>query len=98
MGRQSLLKFVIANTDCKDNCLKDYECDAALFKDQQCRKQKLPLRHGKVQQGNSDITIIKVRFGSPDITQVSKGSKKQLGMGILLGSSALLIVLTLFAF
>ncbi|XP_040997107.1 G-type lectin S-receptor-like serine/threonine-protein kinase LECRK3 [Juglans microcarpa x Juglans regia] len=81
----------LTKTECRDDCLKDCECEAALFKDQHCRKQKLPLRYGRKRQGNASTTIFKVRFGSSNTTQVSKGRKKQQGMGVLIGSSVILV-------
>ncbi|KAG6673966.1 hypothetical protein I3842_15G018400 [Carya illinoinensis] len=88
----------LTKTDCRESCLKDCKCIAALFKDKECRKQKFPLRFGRERQSNSGTTIIKVRFGSSESTQVSRGRKKQQGMGVLIGSFALLIVLALSAF
>ncbi|XP_035546971.1 G-type lectin S-receptor-like serine/threonine-protein kinase LECRK3 [Juglans regia] len=92
----------LTRTECRENCLKDCECEAALFKEKECRKQKFPLRFEREQQGNSGTTIIKVRFGSSNTTQVSKGRKKQQGMGVLFGGFALLvfalIVLAFYAF
>ncbi|KAG2665641.1 hypothetical protein I3760_15G017500 [Carya illinoinensis] len=88
----------LTKTDCRESCLKDCKCIAALFKDKECRKQKFPLRFGRERQGNSGTTIIKVRFGSSECTQVSRGRKKQLGLGVLIGSFALLILLALSAF
>ncbi|XP_035542820.1 G-type lectin S-receptor-like serine/threonine-protein kinase LECRK3, partial [Juglans regia] len=88
----------LTKTNCRENCLKDCECVAALFKDEECRKQKFPLRFGREQRGNSGTTIIKVIFGSSEATQVSRGRMKQLGMGVLIGSSLLLIVIALSAF
>ncbi|KAG6673956.1 hypothetical protein I3842_15G017500 [Carya illinoinensis] len=66
-----------SKTECRDDCLKDCNCVAALFKDQTGR------------QDNSGITIIKVSFGSSNTTQVSRGRKKQQGMGVLIGGFAL---------
>ncbi|KAG6673955.1 hypothetical protein I3842_15G017400 [Carya illinoinensis] len=80
----------LTKTECIQNCLKDCECEAALFKDQECRKQKFLLRFGTKRQDNSGTTIIKVRFGSSNTTQVSKERKKQQGMGVIFGSFALL--------
>ncbi|XP_035546970.1 G-type lectin S-receptor-like serine/threonine-protein kinase LECRK1 [Juglans regia] len=80
----------LTKTECRENCSKDCECEAALFKEQECRKQKFPLRFGRERQDNSGTTIIKERFGSSNTTQVSKRRKKQQGMGVLIGSSVIL--------
>ncbi|KAG6626026.1 G-type lectin S-receptor-like serine/threonine-protein kinase LECRK3 [Carya illinoinensis] len=76
--------------ECREDCLKDCKCVAALFKDQTCRKQNFPLRFGRERQDNSCITIIKISFGSSNTTQVSRGRKKQQEMGVLIGSSVIL--------
>ncbi|KAF5467769.1 hypothetical protein F2P56_011987, partial [Juglans regia] len=81
----------LTKTECRENYLKDCECEAALFKEKECRKQKFPLRFWRERQGNSGTTIIKVRFGSSNTTQVSKGRKKQQGMGVLFSGFALLV-------
>ncbi|KAG7942996.1 hypothetical protein I3843_15G016300, partial [Carya illinoinensis] len=86
----------LTKTNCRENCLKDCECVAALFKDEECRKQKFPLRFGR--EGQDNTTIIKVIFGSSEAKQVSRGRMKQLRMGVVIGSFALLIVLALSAF
>ncbi|GMN29781.1 hypothetical protein TIFTF001_046377 [Ficus carica] len=50
---------------CKEECLRDCNCEVALFQDQQCSKQRLPLRFGRSTQGiGSHTTIIKVWNGS----------------------------------
>ncbi|KAL3528000.1 hypothetical protein ACH5RR_012656 [Cinchona calisaya] len=45
--------------DCKKACFEDCNCEAALFRDRECRKQKLPLRFGK-STTDSTITFVKV--------------------------------------
>jgi hypothetical protein len=50
---------------CKQACLEDCNCEAALFKDRTCRKQRLPLRYGRRQPSDSDIAFIKVRMSTP---------------------------------
>ncbi|KAG6673964.1 hypothetical protein I3842_15G018200 [Carya illinoinensis] len=91
-----------SKTECRDDYLKDCNCVAALFKDQTCRKQILPLTFRGERQDNSGITIIKVSFGSSNTTQVSRGRKKQQGMGVLISGFALfglaLIMLAFSAF
>ncbi|KAG6626034.1 hypothetical protein I3843_15G016700 [Carya illinoinensis] len=77
--------------ECREDCLKDCKCVAALFKDQTCRKQNFPLRFGRERQDNSGFTIIKVSFGSSNTTQVSRGRKKQQEMGVLIGGFALFV-------
>ncbi|KAL5560340.1 hypothetical protein UlMin_036551 [Ulmus minor] len=45
---------------CKEECLRDCNCEVALFANQYCSKQQLPLRFAKTQQSESEITIIKL--------------------------------------
>ncbi|XP_027178530.1 G-type lectin S-receptor-like serine/threonine-protein kinase LECRK3 [Coffea eugenioides] len=55
--------FFIVNTstkdDCANVCLEDCSCEAAFFKDGQCKKQKLPLTYGK-RAIDSNIALVKV--------------------------------------
>jgi hypothetical protein len=50
---------------CKQACLEDCNCEAALFKDRTCPKKRLPLRYGRRQPSDSDIAFIKVRMSTP---------------------------------
>ncbi|KAL5560349.1 hypothetical protein UlMin_036560 [Ulmus minor] len=45
---------------CKEECLRDCNCEVALFANQQCSKLQLPLQFAKTRQSGSE-TIIKVR-------------------------------------
>ncbi|XP_043687389.1 cysteine-rich receptor-like protein kinase 11 [Telopea speciosissima] len=56
--------------ECKDACLADGYCDVATFKDQKCRKQKLPFRYGRrILQDTSTttttLTFVKVFTCNP---------------------------------
>ncbi|KAI9173540.1 hypothetical protein LWI28_002906 [Acer negundo] len=53
--------------DCSQACLVDCNCEAALFKDGVCRKQRLPLRYGR-RAGDSYIALIKVEETSESST------------------------------
>ncbi|THG14760.1 hypothetical protein TEA_006804 [Camellia sinensis var. sinensis] len=46
--------------ECEDACLQDCNCEAALYKDQQCKKQRLPLRFGRTLLSDSNVAFIKV--------------------------------------
>jgi hypothetical protein len=46
--------------NCREACLQDCNCEAALFKDEVCTKQRLPLRFGRRDQNDSTVTLIKV--------------------------------------
>lgn len=75
----------ITKVACREECLRDNQCQVALYRNQQCRKQVLPLRFGRVQQSNPVTTIIEVSFG--DLATRSMGSKEiksKLQMDILI--------------
>ncbi|XP_021692398.2 G-type lectin S-receptor-like serine/threonine-protein kinase LECRK3 [Hevea brasiliensis] len=75
--------------DCERACLEDCDCVAAFFKDRQCKKQRLPLRYGKRDMGDSNSALIKVgKSISTTTDRVEPGKKKsdQLGRGILIAS------------
>ncbi|KAM4105983.1 hypothetical protein ACB094_04G032400 [Castanea mollissima] len=58
---QSLLS---TKQDCNDACLQDCSCEAALFNDRVCRKQKLPLRFVNIKIPNDPkaaLAFIKIR-------------------------------------
>ncbi|XP_042016423.1 G-type lectin S-receptor-like serine/threonine-protein kinase LECRK3 [Salvia splendens] len=51
---------VMSEEECSKACLDDCNCEAAFFKDSQCRKQRLPLRFGRRSMGNSNIALVRV--------------------------------------
>ncbi|KAJ6996294.1 hypothetical protein NC653_013020 [Populus alba x Populus x berolinensis] len=69
--------------NCKQACLEDCNCEAALFTDgQYCRKQRLPLRFGRTNLESSNLAVVKV--GRPISTMDNKEpitEKKNLGTG-----------------
>ena len=81
--------------NCRVDCMSDCNCEAAVFKDQECRKQKLPLRYGRRKEGNQvGTTIIKVGIGS-----VSRERKKHLPISLIgsvtiLGFSLIVLAIT----
>ncbi|KAI9165293.1 hypothetical protein LWI28_011145 [Acer negundo] len=46
--------------DCKQACLVDCNCEAALYKDGQCKKQRLPLKYGRRSSQSGSIAFVKV--------------------------------------
>ncbi|XP_038997448.1 G-type lectin S-receptor-like serine/threonine-protein kinase LECRK3 [Hibiscus syriacus] len=46
--------------ECETTCSQDCNCDAAMFKDGKCNKQRLPLRYGRRDIGDSNVALIKV--------------------------------------
>ncbi|OVA07226.1 Protein kinase domain [Macleaya cordata] len=71
--------------ECKTACMDDCSCEAAMFYDQECRKQKIPLRYGK-----SGITTAFVKIGEEislrsftyeELENATDGFKEVLGRG-----------------
>ncbi|KAL6225356.1 hypothetical protein ACLB2K_004206 [Fragaria x ananassa] len=62
--------------ECNKACLEDCNCEAALFADGSCRKQRLPLSYGKRSTSNS--AFIKVGISKTPATDdfLIEGSKK----------------------
>ncbi|KAM7523572.1 hypothetical protein LguiA_013474 [Lonicera macranthoides] len=55
--------FTLTDTtkdDCKSACVKDCNCEAAVFKDGMCRMQRLPLRFGRRLLLDSNVALVKV--------------------------------------
>lgn len=79
-------------TACKEDCLIDCNCEAAIFRDQKCRKQKLPLRYGRTRARGLVTTFVKKDTDESSGTKrVSKGRKK-VGTGIFISSIAIFTV------
>jgi hypothetical protein len=57
--------YVPSKGSCAQACLDDCNCEAVLFKDGTCRKQRLPLRYGRRQLSDSDIALVKVSTSTP---------------------------------
>ncbi|RWW21331.1 hypothetical protein BHE74_00040988 [Ensete ventricosum] len=66
---------------CSDACLTDCNCEAALFKDGSCSKQKLPLIYARRDLSDSTVALIKV-MGTKGPTG-STLIKKELSIKIL---------------
>jgi hypothetical protein len=75
---------------CKEACLGDCNCEAALFKDGECKKQRLPLRFGRRLQSDSNVALIKVGISTPTLDRIGpKESKKEVRVDILIISVSL---------
>ncbi|KAI7987779.1 G-type lectin S-receptor-like serine/threonine-protein kinase LECRK3 [Camellia lanceoleosa] len=89
--------------ECEDACLQDCSCEAALYKDGQCRKQRFPLRFGRRLVDDSNVALIKVgNYSSPNTKGVPTDSdhkpKKKLRLDILIiGVSLIAIALMVLA-
>ncbi|KAK4842957.1 hypothetical protein QYF36_002070 [Acer negundo] len=83
--------------DCSQACLVDCNCEAALFKDGVCRKQRLPLRYGR-RAGDSYIALIKVEETSESSTDgilPTREGKKEISTNIIIIISCLFVSLIL---
>ena len=74
-------------------CLEDCNCEAAMYKDGSCRKQRLPLRFGRRQLSDSNIAFIKVptyTFTTNKIAPIEQ-EKKSLIIGISLAAFGIIM-------
>ncbi|KAM3749792.1 hypothetical protein ACB098_05G212900 [Castanea mollissima] len=80
----------ITKEDCEAACLEDCNCEAALYKDAACRKQRLPLRFGRRVLTDSSVALIKVGKSAPIINNiVPMVREKKPQKGILIMSISL---------
>ncbi|XP_059431538.1 G-type lectin S-receptor-like serine/threonine-protein kinase LECRK1 [Corylus avellana] len=85
--------IIISTTqdNCGEACLQDCNCEAALFKDGVCTKQRLPLRFGRRDQSDTTVTLIKVGTSTTIVDRnLPKETKKELRLDILIVSVSLL--------
>ncbi|XP_059431465.1 G-type lectin S-receptor-like serine/threonine-protein kinase LECRK3 [Corylus avellana] len=77
---------VPSKESCEQACLEDCNCEAALFKDRTCSKQRLPLRYGRRTQTNPNIAFIKVSISTPTTPNgnMPKENKKEFREDILI--------------
>jgi tRNA A-37 threonylcarbamoyl transferase component Bud32 len=85
--------------NCREACFQDCNCEAALFKDGECTKQRLPLRFGRRDQSDSTVALIKVSTSTTTIDgNLPKETKKELRLDILIiGVSLLAFALIVLA-
>ncbi|XP_059432972.1 G-type lectin S-receptor-like serine/threonine-protein kinase LECRK3 [Corylus avellana] len=93
--------IIISTTqdNCGEACLQDCNCEAALFKDGVCTKQRLPLRFGRRDQTDSTVALIKVGTSTVTIDgYMPKERKKERRLDILIvGVSLLAFALVVLA-
>ncbi|KAF4377016.1 hypothetical protein G4B88_027655 [Cannabis sativa] len=74
---------------CEQDCLKDCQCEIAVYTSNTCNKLRLPLRYAKPDQGNSDVvTMVKVLNQSSEATTtgVTKGRSERVRNRFLISS------------
>lgn len=98
-GWEDSTYVVLAGTtkeDCEQACLQDCNCEAALFKDRECRKQRLPLRYGRRELSNSNLVLVKVgtipNEGVPN-QMIEETKAKKLRIEILIAGITLAVLL-----
>ncbi|KAH6769138.1 hypothetical protein C2S51_014474 [Perilla frutescens var. frutescens] len=65
--------------ECRQACWNDCNCEAAFFKDRQCRKQRLPLRFGRRSLSSSDMALVRVSTSTiPGTEGVSGNPNKRI--------------------
>ncbi|XP_077222414.1 G-type lectin S-receptor-like serine/threonine-protein kinase LECRK2 [Tasmannia lanceolata] len=60
--------------DCRNECLRDCECGAAMLKDDKCMKLTLPLLYGRRDLSDPTTTFIKIGIGSSTTTTNATGN------------------------
>ncbi|XP_034227573.1 G-type lectin S-receptor-like serine/threonine-protein kinase LECRK3 [Prunus dulcis] len=80
--------LTLNETACKEDCLRDCDCEGAVYKDNTCRKQRFPLGYGRTDETAS--TLVKIGIESSGTKTVSKGRNKQLQTDIIISSVAML--------
>ncbi|KAF8411672.1 hypothetical protein HHK36_004230 [Tetracentron sinense] len=88
-GDYEFWKFVSEEV-CLQACLEDCNCVVAMYRNQTCFKQKLPMRYGKKNASGETRTLVKIRSGSssvdpsPDGVVVINKLTKRLGKEFLI--------------
>ncbi|XP_047334111.1 G-type lectin S-receptor-like serine/threonine-protein kinase LECRK1 [Impatiens glandulifera] len=87
----------ITQQACEQTCLDDCNCQVALYKEGDCRKQKLPLRYGRRQMGDSSMALVKTqtRTGDEnnDIVPPAKQEKRHYSGVVVLSIGSSLVAL-----
>ncbi|KAF6174193.1 hypothetical protein GIB67_033725 [Kingdonia uniflora] len=81
--------------DCEEMCLTDCNCEAAIFSNLKCSKQRLPLRFGRRVINSESTALIKVgnrRFTTTNEPEPNKQGKKVLSHEILITIVVIAIV------
>ncbi|KAL4027391.1 G-type lectin S-receptor-like serine/threonine-protein kinase RLK1 [Cucumis melo var. makuwa] len=91
--------YLPVNEDwCRNECLNDCFCAAAIFNDGNCWKKKSPLSFGRMDYSLGGKALIKIRRGNSTLQSqnIDKNNKTKIIIGsVLLGSSLFLNVLLL---
>ena len=91
---------MMSEEECREACLRDCNCEAALFQDRVCSKQKLPLRYGRRNLDNTTTSLVKFGIGSSTVLNGSIAKKERkviliIGIGLM---SCSLVVLAISGF
>ncbi|KAL1542099.1 G-type lectin S-receptor-like serine/threonine-protein kinase LECRK3 [Salvia divinorum] len=59
---------VSGEEECRKACLDDCNCEAAMYVDSECRKQRFPIRYGRLSSTDSNVAFIRVSTATvPDL-------------------------------
>ncbi|KAL1542098.1 G-type lectin S-receptor-like serine/threonine-protein kinase LECRK3 [Salvia divinorum] len=92
---------VMTEEQCRKSCLDDCNCEAAMYVDSECRKQRLPIRFGRRTLGKSNVAFVRVSTatvpnlgGDPERKIVIKKERRMdiLIVGIVLMSIGILVL------
>ncbi|XP_057783927.1 G-type lectin S-receptor-like serine/threonine-protein kinase LECRK2 [Salvia miltiorrhiza] len=82
---------------CEEACLKDCSCHVALFRDGQCRKQKLPLRYGRWLKVE-DVAFVRVSKSSTGSSWPLRHKRRHFDLHVILGVSSGTVGLLILSF
>uniref|UniRef100_A0A7N2LUY5 Receptor-like serine/threonine-protein kinase n=1 Tax=Quercus lobata TaxID=97700 RepID=A0A7N2LUY5_QUELO len=83
----SIMQQILTKEDCEASCLEDCNCEAALYKDGTCRKQRLPLRFGRRVLADSNVALIKVGISTPIIYNIAPMQYIEIVFGLIKDSN-----------
>ncbi|XP_058099193.1 G-type lectin S-receptor-like serine/threonine-protein kinase LECRK2 [Magnolia sinica] len=78
-GDSSYTTLPITKDECRNVCLDDCDCDAAMFLNGTCKKLRLPLKYGRASKSGSTTTFIKVGSGGPSLVVPNTNTSSVVG-------------------
>ncbi|XP_047945901.1 G-type lectin S-receptor-like serine/threonine-protein kinase LECRK3 [Salvia hispanica] len=71
-----ILQMMMNEEECSKACLDDCNCEAAFYKDGQCKKQRLLLRYGRRSLEDSNVAAL-IRFGTNTVPDIGGDSDRK---------------------
>ncbi|KAG9448672.1 hypothetical protein H6P81_008637 [Aristolochia fimbriata] len=81
--------------ECLSLCLGDPYCEVAYFDGEECRKQSLPLRYGKVVNGTRSATLVKLYNVTQIVSRIKKPwhlRRNSVILGVAIGTFAVALL------